>query len=78
MLSFTVALVALHFCLQTYTNEWKELLINGLISIGISIAVSIPIIFTDKDFRHYVGKIIGKLNKKHKVEPVGDTTDENK
>lgn len=75
ILVFTVSLVALHFCLQSYASEWKELLINGFISVGVSIAVSIPIILADKDFKHYFGKIFAKINGK-RVKQKSSNTDE--
>lgn len=61
---FAAALVALHFCLQSYSNEWKELLINGCIAVAIAIIPCVAAGFADKDFRHYMGKIIEKLKNK--------------
>ena len=68
---FTVALVALHFSLQSYSSDWKELFVNGCISIGIAVIPCILVIAVDKDFRHYIAKTLKKLTnkvKRHKVE----------
>lgn len=63
---FVAALVALHFCLQTNDNEWMELLINGCIAVAIAIVPCILVIFTDKDFRHYLAVGGRKMKDKFK------------
>lgn len=67
---FAACLVALHFCLQTYTNEWKELLVNGSIAVAIALVPSIAAMFVDKDFRLHFKNILNRIFKK-KV-PVND------
>lgn len=37
ILLFAVALVALNYCLQTVANKWIELLLNGFVSVGVSL-----------------------------------------
>lgn len=63
---FVASLVALHFCLQSYTNEWKELLINGCIALAIAVLPCTVAAFVNKDFRHYMAKIFHKLKNKFK------------
>ncbi len=66
ILVFTAALVALHFCLQSYSNEWKELFINGVIAVAWAIGLCVVVAFADKDFRHYFKKLINKVKDKFK------------
>lgn len=66
MALFTGVLVALHFCLQSYENEWKELFINGTISLAFSVALCAAVIVFNKDFRHYTAGIFKKLKNKIK------------
>lgn len=54
---FAALLVALNFCLQSYDNEWKELLVNGCIAVAISVIPSIAVILLNKDFRHYFSQL---------------------
>ena len=72
---FAVALTGLHFCLQEYTSAWKELLVNGCIAMAIAIVPSVVVALIDKDFRHYIKKILCKLKDlfKKKKEPVAET-----
>lgn len=62
---FAVALIALHFSLQSYDNEWKELLVNGCIAVAIAIVPCVFVTFIDKDFRHYLNAVFKKI--KHKL-----------
>lgn len=64
MAVFAVALIAMNFSMQINSNEWIELLINGSISIAISLVISAFVIMIDKDFRHYIKIIIDKILKK--------------
>lgn len=63
---FAAALVALHFSLQSNANEWLELLINGCIAVAIAIVPSVIVGLTNKDFRHYMGKVFNKIGSKFK------------
>ena len=63
---FAACLVALQFCLQTYTNEWKELLVNGSIAVAIAVVPSIAVVAADRNFRHYVKVLMGKIKRKLK------------
>lgn len=69
---FAATLVALNFCLQTNANKWLELLINGCIAVAIAVVPSVIVGFSDKDFRHYIGrafkKIANKFKKRKKVQ----------
>lgn len=68
MLIFLASVFALHFVMQSINNEWLELLVNGCISVGISLVVCLFTILFDKDFRHhglhFIYKIKNKLGKK--------------
>lgn len=61
---FAGALVALHYCMMTIEGEWLELLVNGFISVGLSMILFIIALLTDKDFRYYLGRILIKLKQK--------------
>lgn len=63
---FAAALVALNFSLQTYSNEWKELLINGCISVAIALIPSFAVALIDKDFRHYIKATFKRIKGKFK------------
>lgn len=61
---FTVALVALNFCLQTYDSQWKELTVNGCIAVAIAIIPGIIATLVNKDFRHYIVVVVRKIKTK--------------
>ena len=63
---FGLALLALHFSMQSFENEWVELVVNGFISVGISSVIVIGMFFADKDFRHYVLRIFTRVKAKLK------------
>ncbi len=63
---FAVALVLLNFSLQSYGSQWKELLVNGLIAVSIAIIPCIFVVFSDKDFRHYMLISLSKVKNKFK------------
>ncbi len=63
---FGAALTALHFCLQTYSSEWKELLVNGCIAVAIALIPSVAVAFIDKDFKHYIKSTFVRLKNKFK------------
>lgn len=71
---FSLALVVLHFCLQSYSNQWKELFLNGLISLAISFVICIIVAFMDKDFRHYFKNFLTKIGAKLKAKSKDDHT----
>lgn len=62
---FALCLVALHFCMRSYTNEWQELLVNGSIAVAIALVPSIVAMGIDSDFRHYIKQIWNKLLKRN-------------
>lgn len=62
---FALCLVALHFCMRSYANEWKELLVNGSIAVAIALVPSIVAMGIDSDFRHYIKQIWNKLLKRN-------------
>lgn len=50
---FIIALFALDKMMLTYDSSIKELLVNGFISVGISMVVFIGVLIVDKQFRDY-------------------------
>lgn len=65
---FVVSLIALNFCMRKIENELVELIVNGIIAVGIAIVPSALMSFLDKDFRYYVKKGIKKYKlKKDKI-----------
>ncbi|MGN0822995.1 MAG: lipopolysaccharide biosynthesis protein, partial [Candidatus Gallimonas sp.] len=62
--TFTVALIALHFCMVTTDNEFTELLANGFISVGIAVVPCLIALLSDRDFREYIGKILKKIKRR--------------
>lgn len=72
MIVFATLLIALHFCLQSYENEWIELLVNGCIAVAISVLPCIAVVLLNKDFRHYFKNLFDRI--KHKFSKmVADT-----
>lgn len=72
MVVFAALLVALHFCLQSYDNEWIELLVNGCIAVAISVLPCVAVVLLNKDFRHYFKNLFDRI--KHKFgKKVADT-----
>ena len=61
---FAFALLALNFCLQSYENQWKELLVNGCIAVAIAIVPGFIAGFINKDFRHYIAVFFRKVKNK--------------
>ncbi len=61
---FALCLIALHFCMRSYSNEWKELLVNGCIAVAVALVPSIAAMFADGDFRHYFKHIVNRLFKR--------------
>lgn len=70
---FAAALIALHFCLQSYANEWKELLVNASISLAIAILPCTVVALIDKDFRRNFYDRIVKLKNKFKRKTENST-----
>ncbi len=56
ILIFAAALTVVHFCMVSFADQWLMLLANGGIAIGIAIAVCLPTVLCNKDFRRYVKK----------------------
>ncbi len=63
---FTGALFLLDFCLLSFDGVWKELIVNGFISVGISLVICTAFALIDKDFRHYLARGIEKLKNRTK------------
>jgi O-antigen/teichoic acid export membrane protein len=61
---FAVALVSLNFCMLNMENQWIQLLVNGCISIVISLVIAVIAILIDKDFRHYVKVFLNRIKAK--------------
>lgn len=61
---FVIALVMQNYCMMSLDNEWKELLVNGCISVGISIIPITIITVMDRDFRYYLGRILFRIKRK--------------
>ncbi len=76
---FAAALIGLHFCLQSYANEWKELLVNASISLAIAILPCIVVALIDKDFRrNFYDRVVKLKNKfKRKTENSTESIDDN-
>ena len=65
---FTAALVVLHFSMQSYQNEWKELLVNGCIAVAVAVVPCVFAVVTDRDFRHHIKNVLLKIRKKFRKE----------
>lgn len=61
---FICSLIALHFCMRSYDNDWLELLVNGSISIAISIAPILIVLAVNKDFRQHIKVFFSRLKAK--------------
>ncbi len=76
---FTVILVAMHFCMISNDNQWVELFANGGISLAFSLTISLLVILSNKDFRHYMKGFINKFKNRKKAltvtEPVVSAPD---
>ena len=55
---FIAALLMLNQCMVSVTNHWLQLLINGCISVGISLVVCIGAIFSNKHIGQYILKVL--------------------
>ncbi len=64
MAMFAVCLVALHFCMVDLPNQWIELLANGGIAVGIAIVPCAILVLGNKNFRHYIKVVFGKIGNK--------------
>lgn len=72
ILMFVVALVGLHFAMVDLQDNLLQLLINGCIAVAFAIAISLVVVFTNKDFRTYFKIMYLKKGKKEKVEQSTD------
>jgi cell shape-determining protein MreD len=61
ILVFAVALIGLNFCMLNIENQWIQLLVNGCISVAISLGVAAVAVFVNKDFRHYVKVFLNRI-----------------
>lgn len=75
---FAALLVALHFSMQSYSNQWKELFVNGSIAVAIAILPCIVAVLCNKDFRSYMAVISNKLRQKLKKNKQKVTDEETK
>ncbi len=55
---FVICLFIVSNLMVTVNNLWIQLIVNGLISVGISIVVIIIVFMLEKDFRYYSIKMI--------------------
>lgn len=46
---FTLALIVLELCMRSVTNQWLELLVNGLISVGVFVVIFVIAVIFNKD-----------------------------
>ena len=51
---FAFMLLLLHYCMQALDNRWAELLVNGFISVGISLTVCALVFACNRDFREWL------------------------
>ena len=61
MAVFAACLCVLHFCMVDLPSQWLELIANGFIAVGIAIVPCVVTIFLNKDFRHYLKVLFGKI-----------------
>ena len=55
---FIISLFLLNHCMQSFSNQWKELFVNGCISVVISmVACAAAVLFNMNTFRYAVKKI---------------------
>lgn len=55
---FIISLFLLNHCMQSFSNQWKELFVNGCISVVISMAAcAAAVLFNMNTFRYAVKKI---------------------
>ena len=62
MVAFAVVLLIMDKCMLSFSSQWKELLINGSISVLFSIAITAIIVFLDANFRRYLIVCFRKIN----------------
>ncbi len=65
---FAGALVVLNVCMRSFADPWLEMVINGGISIAISMVVVIGMIMLDKDFRYYLKSLVSKLFHRYTIK----------
>lgn len=76
MAGFCLALVALHFSLQSFDNRWIDLLVNGCIAVSIAVIPCTIAVLANKDFRHYMGVTWNRLkNRLHRAPQKAVTTE---
>jgi hypothetical protein len=59
-----MALVALNYCMQTYDNQWTTLIVNGFISVVVSLAVCSLIVVFNKNLQQQIRSLFKQLFKK--------------
>lgn len=57
---FAAALCLLNLFMRQIDNQWLELLVNGCISVGVSVVVLSVVMIFNKDFRNHIKKILHK------------------
>jgi hypothetical protein len=55
---FAALLILLDSCLQVFDNQWTELLINGSLSVGISVVACLVAVLLNKDLSKNLLKVI--------------------
>ncbi len=78
MLAFVASLFALHYSMLSFDNPWIELIVNGFISVAISIVFVCLFALIDKDFKFYLKKYINKIKNHKKVKEETNTSTNNK
>ena len=75
ILMFSAVLVALNFSMQSFENQWIELLVNGCIAIAISVVPCAIAILLNKDFGYYVKRLFATF-KERGNKKVAESTSE--
>lgn len=73
ILMFAALLVALNFSMQTFENQWVELLVNGSIAVAIAIVPCVIAILLNKDFVYYIKRLFATF--KERTTAVTDETE---
>lgn len=61
---FAVALIAVHFSLQSFESRWIELLVNGCIAVAVSVVPCAAVLVTDKNFRSHFKSTVNRFKVK--------------
>lgn len=61
---FAIMLVILDFSMVSFENVWIELLLNGLIAVGLAMIPIVAVVYFNKNFRSYVKSFLRKIKLK--------------